>query len=202
MVVLLFLIVWLPANAQQPAQAATSKPGTAQAAAGDSKKPAATQDAGDTQTKKMDAAKEADIRRLLDVAGTRQMMTDSLESMTTSIRPLMTRALPAGEYREKLVDLFFLKFKAKIDLEHLLEIAVGVYDKHFSHEEIKGLIKFYESPLGQKASSLLPQISNEMRVAGEKWGEVLGRQSMNEVLAEHPDLAEALEAAGKAGQSK
>ena len=36
----------------------------------------------------------------------------------------------------------------------------------------------------------------------EKWGEQLGREAMQEVLAEHPDLAEALVAPKNAAQPK
>jgi hypothetical protein len=59
------------------------------------------------------------------------------------------------------------------------------------------LIRFYETPLGQKALSVLPKLSIEMQGEGMKVGEKLGRQSMLEVLSEHPELQKALEAAQK-----
>ena len=119
-----------------------------------------------------------------------------MDSMANTIRPLMTNSLPPGEYRERLVDLFFAKFQSLADAAQLLDSSVvPIYDKHFSDDEIRGLIKFYETPLGQKAVSALPQVSNELREAGKTWGEQVGRQAMLEVLAEHPDLAEALKAA-------
>jgi hypothetical protein len=154
-----------------------------------------------TEQHKIDPAKEADIRRLLEVAGTKKIVVETLQSMTQSLRPMLTNSLPAGDYREKLVDLFYAKFQSKADLTQLLELAVPVYDKYFSHEEIKGLLAFYATPLGQKSISVMPQLTNEMRDAGRKWGEELGRTSMLEVLDEHPDLKTALEEAGKrAGQ--
>ena len=119
-----------------------------------------------------------------------------MDSMANTIRPLMTNSLPPGEYRVRLVDLFFVKFQSLADAAQFLDSsAVPIYDKHFSDDEIRGLIKFYETPLGQKAVSALPQVSNELREEGKTWGEQVGRQAMLEVLAEHPDLAEALKAA-------
>lgn len=148
------------------------------------------------QQSQIDPAKKADIQRLLELVGTKALMKASMDSMANTIRPLMTNSLPPGEYREKLVDLFFVKFQSLADAAHFLDSsAVPIYDKHFSDDEIRGLIKFYETPLGQKAVSALPQISNELREAGKAWGEQVGRQAMLEVLAEHPDLAEALKAA-------
>jgi uncharacterized protein len=147
----------------------------------------------------IDPAKKADIQRLLDLVGTKTLMQASMDSMATTIRPLVTNSLPPGEYRERLVDLFFVKFRSLADPTQFLdESGVAIYDKHFSDEEIKGLIKFYETPLGQKAVSSLPQVTNDLREAGKSWGERVGHQAMQQVLAEHPEMVEALKAA-KAG---
>ena len=151
---------------------------------------------------KIDPAKEANIRRLLDLVGTKALMQNMMESSITNIRPALTGVMPPGDYREKLIDLFFAKFKAKADLTQLIDMSVVAYDKHFSDDEIKGLIKFYETPLGQKSVSELPQLVAELGEAGRAWGEKLGRECMRQVLAEHPDLQAALEAAGKAAQSR
>jgi len=147
---------------------------------------------------KIDPAKEADIRRLLDLVGTKGLVVQTMDSMSRSIKPLLTNSLPPGEYREKLVDLFFGKFSSKADVQHLLDLAVPIYDKNFSHQEIRSLIEFYQTPLGQKAIATVPKVSAEMQEQGRKWGEDLGRQCMMEVLSEHPELADALNAASNA----
>jgi len=74
---------------------------------------------------------------------------------------------------------------------------VPAYDRYYTHEEIKGLIQFYGTPLGQKMISVLPKLTGELQEAGRKWGEGLGRNSMREVLSEHPELATALDGAKK-----
>ena len=150
---------------------------------------------------KIDPAKEADIRKLLDLVGTKALVSQTMDSMSKSIKPLLTNSLPAGDYREKLVDLFFAKFTAKADAQHMLDLAVPVYDKNFSHDEILSLIAFYQTPLGQKAIATLPKVTAEMQEQGRKWGEDLGKRCMLEVLAEHPDLADALNAAVQNAQS-
>jgi len=147
---------------------------------------------------KIDSAKEADIRKLLDLVGTKALAAQSIESMTKSIKPMLTNSLPPGDYRQKLVDLFFAKFSSKTNLQHLLDLAVPIYDRHFSHQEIRSLIEFYQTPLGQKTISTLPVLMTELQEEGRKWGESLGRECMQDVLAEHPDLLEAMTAAQKA----
>jgi hypothetical protein len=146
----------------------------------------------------IDPAKVADIRQLMEIAGIKAIMTQMLGTMADTIRPLMTNALPAGEYREKLVDLFFVKFRSKADPQMLMDSLVPLYDKYLSADEVKGLIQFYQTPLGQKTVKVMPKLVAEAQEEGRKWGEGLGRDSMIEVLSEHPELQKAMEDARKA----
>jgi uncharacterized protein len=169
------------------AQDKTPQPATAQKSA-QTAPPSEAQPAG-----KIDTDKEKDIRRLLEITGTTARMVAVMNEMEKSIRPLMGKSFPDGEYRDKLIEAFFDKFHSKMNPQQLVELAIPVYDKHLSHDEVKGLIRFYETPLGQKTLEALPQMTAELMDQGRKWGEDLGRQSMLEVLAEHPELAKALQ---------
>lgn len=149
---------------------------------------------------KIDPAKEADIRSLLELTGVKAVAAQTMDGMLESVRPLLAGSLPPGEYREKLIDLFLIKFRAKADPQYLVGLAIPIYDKYFSNEEIKSLLQFYRTPLGQKTVNVLPTVAAEMQQEGKKWGEGLGRDSMREVLEENPDLARALQAAAKSSQ--
>lgn len=151
---------------------------------------------------KIDSAKEADIRRLMDVIGAKALIRQLMDGMVNNLKPLMVNSLPPGDYRDNLVELFFEKFRSRVDTQQLVDMAVPGYDKYLSDEEIRGLIAFYQTPLGQKALEVLPKLSVELQTQGQKWGESLGRQCMLEVLSEHPDLAQALSEAGKAVRPK
>lgn len=146
----------------------------------------------------VDPVKEAAIRNLFEVMGTKDAMRQVMASMSGSIRPLLESSLPPGAYRAQLIDLFFQRLQVKLRVDDLLELVIPVYDKYFSLEEIDGLTKFYQTPLGKKAISVLPQVLLESQTAGKKLGQEMGRQSMIEVLDEHPDLKKALEDAGAA----
>lgn len=165
-------------------------------------KPQAASESTSSAPLKIDAAKEADIRRLMDLAGTGKLVAQVMDGMEKGIKPLMMNALPPGEYREKLVDLFFAKFHSKAAPQQILDLAVPEYDKYYTHDEIKGLIQFYGTPLGQKLVLVQPKMTDELQEAGRKWGEGLGRASMIEVLTEHPELATALQAAKREAQSQ
>ncbi len=146
----------------------------------------------------IDPAKDAAIRKLFEVMGTKDAMRQVIANMSATVKPLLESSLPAGEYRSQLIDLFFQRLQVKLRVDDLLEIAIPIYDKHFSLEDIEGLTKFYETPLGKKATSVLPQVLLEAQAAGKKLGEQMGRESMIEVLEEHPDLKKSLEDAGAA----
>jgi hypothetical protein len=152
--------------------------------------------APDTQAK-IDPAKEADIRRLLDLAGTAALVQQLMSSMEQNMKPVLANSLPQGDYREKLIDLFFEKFHSKFDAKKILDLAVVRYDENFSDSEIKGLIEFYQTPLGNKLITMLPKVTAELQQDGQKLGRDMGRDSMIEVLAEHPDIAKALQEASQ-----
>jgi hypothetical protein len=150
---------------------------------------------------KLREAKENDIRHLLQITGAGDLAAQTMDEMEKSIRPLITNALPPGDYREQLVELFFQKFRGKRNAGQLVELIIPIYDKYYSDEEIKALTQFYETPVGRKMLTVLPKVSAESQAAGAQWGQQLGRETMMEVLAEHPELQNALRAASKAQPS-
>jgi uncharacterized protein len=153
-------------------------------------------------TAKIESGKEADIRRLLELTGAKALVVQTMNDMSKSLKPVLTNSLPPGDYREKLVNLFFVKFMAKADSQTLVDLAIPEYDKNFTDEEILGLIQFYQTPVGKKAISVLPRLMSDLQQRGRKWGEDLGRQSMIEVLAEHPEFQQQIADAQKAAQNK
>jgi hypothetical protein len=168
----------------KPVQAATTQTAAA---------PAQAAPAESAQS--IDPAKEAVIRKMFEVMGTAKMMQQVIAGMSSNMKPMLMSSLPPGEYREKLADLFFQNFQSKLRVDELLNLTVPIYAKYFSKEEIEGLTRFYQTPLGQKTLSVLPQTLVEMQTASMNWGEKLGREAMVEVLDEHPDLKKALEEA-------
>jgi len=44
-----------------------------------------------------------------------------------------------------------------------------LYARHFTLEELQGLIAFNKSPVGRKANAVMPQLIQESLVAGQEW---------------------------------
>lgn len=149
-------------------------------------------------TQQISPAREADIRQLMEVAGMKETVARMMSTMEQNMKPMFERSLPPGQYRERLVQLFFEKLHAKSDPDHILNLVLPVYARNLSDDDIKGLIRFYKTPLGRKWVSVQPKVQAEIAPAARSWGEQVGRQSMQEVLEEHPELEEQMKAAVEA----
>jgi uncharacterized protein len=181
-------ILWLlvcgmlcsPAFARSPQAAAGQQPAAAQA-------PQSSPAAG------IDPAKAAAIRQLLDLAGGTAAINQVMDGMQQNMKSSMSNMLPPGDYRAKLIDLFFEKFRSEANTQQLLDIAARVYDKYLTMDDIQGLIKFYSTPLGKKTLTILPKVTVEVQSESMKWGQDLGQKAMREVLAEHPEFVQAMQ---------
>jgi Uncharacterized protein conserved in bacteria (DUF2059) len=124
--------------------------------------------------REIDPSKEADIRRLMSLTNFDVLIRQTMNGMEGNIKTSMTNALPPRDYRDKLVDLFIKKFHSNLRTNELADRAIPVYDRHYSSAEIKELIRFYETPVGQKLLKELPQYqpncSRRVLLGERMWG--------------------------------
>ena len=106
------------------------------------------------------ASKDADLRRLLVVTRYEENFRVVFARLFEQLKVEFPN-ISESQWRE---------FEAELKLEELIGIAIRIYDKHFTHEEIKQLLEFYESPLGRKTVRELPDITQEVLREGEEWG--------------------------------
>ncbi len=63
----------------------------------------------------------------------------------------------------KLMKRMFVKFQESITFDEIKEqIYYPIYDKYYSEEELKELVAFYRTPLGQKTIEVTPQMMTEI----------------------------------------
>jgi len=67
--------------------------------------------------------------------------------------------------------------------QELLDAMIPAYQKHFTGEEIDGLLKFYRSPLGQKVIAQMPEVFAENVKVTREWGEKRRDQLVGELKA-------------------
>jgi hypothetical protein len=66
-----------------------------------------------------------------------------------------------------------LIYEQTSDDQALFSFLIPIYDKYFTHNEIKGLISFYDSELGRKTVQVMPSLMDECFAAREKWGQFI-----------------------------
>ncbi len=66
---------------------------------------------------------------------------------------------------------FLVEFNATMPA--LYDKLADIYMKEYTHDEIKEMIKFYESPVGKKITAKSTTIAQQGAKAGEEWGQQL-----------------------------
>jgi hypothetical protein len=168
---------------QKPATAAPVQPGHAAAkpAGTDSKAPA----------EKLDPAKEAAIRHLLDVTGESKEGENINTGMTGRVHDVMSRALPADQL-PKFMDTFSQRFAAGAPPSAVTDAVVKIYAQHFSLEDIQGITKFYESPVGQRMVKEMPDVVRDSQDAGMQMDQKVVIAVLRGMSEEYPQLKQML----------
>jgi uncharacterized protein len=142
-------------------------------------------------SKFIDPAKEADIRSLLELVGAKDAIQDAAGNATEPYRQKVLETSANTDRAQAFTNNYLAEFQKKFDANAVNEQLVGIYDKHFSDEEIKGLLEFYGSPLGQKVAGELPKINREVQFATRTASTQAARQSWQDLRAEYPNVGEA-----------
>lgn len=120
------------------------------------------------------AEMQEDIRNLMEITGAGNLAVQMMNQML----------IPMKQSMPNVPEEFWAKFMAKVDTGELINMTVPIYAKYFTHDEIKQLLAFYRTPLGQKVIGTLPAVMQESMMAGQKWGEKLSQQLVDELKAE------------------
>ena len=146
----------VPASRAQPAQPA----------------PSAAVDPG-----ALDAAQE-----LIRVTGMTALMDQMVTSMRGSIIENVKRQspkVPPGDIEKMMDEVLLPEFRAR--LPELTNAVATVYAQNFAASELRELIAFYGTPLGQKSLRLTPQIMQQGAALGQIWG----RKVAEDAIAKH-----------------
>lgn len=58
----------------------------------------------------------------------------------------------------------------------LINMILPVYQKHLTEADLKGIIAFYETPVGKKYAEKTLLITQESMLAGQEWGKKIGEK--------------------------
>ena len=118
-----------------------------------------------------DPAVRQEVAKLLEMTGTSQMAAQAASMVAGQILDGMrsNASIPprAIDVAKEVLDE---AFKATMSAPDGLMATLGdVYARHFSLDDIKGLVAFYSSELGKKVISAMPKLMQESMQVAQEW---------------------------------
>jgi hypothetical protein len=125
-------------------------------------------------TNTQDPEKIKNINKLLEVTGMRSLSRQILNQVFVAMK---------GEYPQ-VPQKFWDTFIAELKPDDMINDFIPLYSKYFTNEEIKQMIAFYQTPLGQKTLSVMPQLSSESAAIGLRYGKDAAARAIQKLEAE------------------
>lgn len=116
-------------------------------------------------------ATEDQVRQLMEVVGVGKMLLQMNTQAVTTLQQSMPCVQPE----------FWQNYMDANQTQLFIGRLVPVYQKHFTADEMSGLLKFYRSPLGQKVINEMPTTMAEANQAGQQWSHERSDQMVNEL---------------------
>lgn len=141
--------------------------------------------------KSIDPVKAADLRALLESTGVKDQIKTAANDSATQYREKLRLSNPAilnastAVDRQNQIKGAEIAFKNNFDQQRALQQITGIYDKHFSEDEIKGLLDFFSSPLGQKFAAESPKIAREIATVQSAAAANAARESLRTLQSEN-----------------
>jgi hypothetical protein len=122
-----------------------------------------------------DQASEASIKELMALTGAGNIGIQVMQTMLPTLKQLVPQA----------PDSFWTEFMSGVHPEDLEKLVVPIYQKHFTEQEIRETIEFYNSPTGRKVVQQLPMVMQESMAVGRVYGQQLAQKVIEKAKAQH-----------------
>ena len=152
---------------------------------------AAAQDqASSGQAKPIDPVKDADIRSLMELIGARDQIQEAVSNSSEQYREKLLATVPNNDKGQAFLTSFIESYQKKFDVDQMTEQLVAIYDKHYSDDEIKTMLQFYGSPVGQKVAAETPKIGREIQVVSRTTGAKAAKDALQALKAQNPEIGQ------------
>ena len=136
----------------------------------------------------LDPQKEARIRELMEVTGAKDLGQQLIEAGMEQFRSTVQDSQPNNPRAKQFVDAFVARFQKHFDPDSLTERVIPIYDKYLTTDDLKGLLDYYHSPLGQRMLKALPEVTRESQATGFALGQKAAQETMEELKADFPEF--------------
>ncbi|HXE33644.1 MAG TPA: DUF2059 domain-containing protein [Verrucomicrobiae bacterium] len=146
--------------------------------------------ANPAEAKPIDPVKDADIRSLMELIGAHDQIQDAVNNSSEQYREKLLATVPNNDKGQAFVTSFIESYQKKFDVGQMTEQLVTIYDKHYTDDEIKTLLQFYGSPVGQKVAAEMPKIAREIQAASRATGAKAAKEALQALKAQNPEIGQ------------
>jgi hypothetical protein len=146
--------------------------------------------ANPAEAKPIDPVKDADIRSLMELIGAHDQIQDAVNNSSEQYREKLLATVPNNDKGQAFVTSFIESYQKKFDVGQMTEQLVTIYDKHYTDDEIKTLLQFYGSPVGQKVAAEMPKIAHEIQAASRATGAKAAKEALQALKAQNPEIGQ------------
>ncbi|WP_213770579.1 DUF2059 domain-containing protein [Bradyrhizobium sp. dw_78] len=133
------------------------------------------------QSPKSDA--EVAAKELVDTIKLADRFKALLPMIFKNLKPAIVQNRPDVERDfDALVPLLMQKMNARFG--ELEQSIVLIYADNFTADELRALIAFYKTPLGQKLLEKTPLVTQQTMAAGAKFGQIAGAEAQKQMVDE------------------
>lgn len=138
----------------------------------------------------IDPQKESDIRALLELVGARDQVHDSVRQTAEQYREKLLASMPNSDKAQAFVNTTINDYEKLYNVDRIDEQLVVLYDKHYNDDEIKSLLQFYGSPLGQKVAAESPKIFREIQETTRAEASKAAKEALLQAKQENPGIGQ------------
>ena len=143
-----------------------------------------------SNTPQIDPAKDADIRALVELLGARDQIQDSITTSAEQYREKLLATVPNNDKGQAFINSVIGEYEKNYALDDVIRQLVAIYDKHYTDDEIKGLLQFYGTPFGQKVAAEQPKIAREVQEAMRSTSIKTVREALEHAKQENPGIGQ------------
>ena len=129
---------------------------------------------GSTAFCQTDKEYTATLKKFFEISGCNSTSTIAIEQMVEIFKPQYPN-IDAKEW-ERIGKDFMQK-----SMDKFIEMSIPIYQKYLSKSDLEEMIKFYQSPIGQKIVQSNAIIAKESIPIAQKWGMELSKKLIEEI---------------------
>lgn len=106
------------------------------------------------------------VEKIVAANNTEELYSQAANLVAARLQPSIQRYLKrqlSGDEKQRLVLYWVDALKELMPIESIKEVLASTVANHFTDEELKEILQFYETPVGKKLLGITPTITKEFR---------------------------------------